>query len=227
MAVFLPTALPGRYHRPALSAVRAHDRGDSVDQRHQRGDAQAGPVRPVAAAARAAEAFFTRVQPGLRRLEAVYAAIVRRMVRHRWLVMLLFAGLIALTVWWYQRAADRLFARRRPRLRARRRAACPTPPRRPGRSAWSSKVDQILGETPGVDRLGHHRRPLDSRQQLARRTRRLCSLRSALGRAAEARPHAGGVAGHASRRVRHDPRAIVFPSRRRRSAAWACAAASR
>ncbi len=36
-------------------------------------------------------------------LEAVYAAVVRRIVKISLLMMLLFAGLMVLTVWWYQR----------------------------------------------------------------------------------------------------------------------------
>ena len=67
MSVFLPSAFLGRHHRAAVPAVRADDRRDGADQRDQRGDAQAGPVRPVAAAAqRAEELFRPRVQPRLR-----------------------------------------------------------------------------------------------------------------------------------------------------------------
>ena len=61
MAVFLPTRVPGRHHRPALPAVRADDRGHRADQRDQRRDAQAGPVRRLAAARpRAAERLLPR-----------------------------------------------------------------------------------------------------------------------------------------------------------------------
>ena len=42
--------VPGRHHRPALPPVRPDDRRHGLDQRHQRRDAQARPVRRVSPA---------------------------------------------------------------------------------------------------------------------------------------------------------------------------------
>ena len=84
MAVFLPDRLPGRHHRPALPPVRPDDRRDGLDQRDQRRDAQARPVRRLSAAdSRAARTPFYRAFNAVYdRCEAVYTAIVGRLVRH-------------------------------------------------------------------------------------------------------------------------------------------------
>ena len=60
--------VPGRHHRPALPAVRAHDRRHGAHQRDQRRHAQAGPVRRVAAAASRGKknVFFRGFNRGLR-----------------------------------------------------------------------------------------------------------------------------------------------------------------
>ena len=62
--------LPARPHRADVCAVRAGDRRDRAAQRDQRRDAEADPVRAVAAAAGAAGAaqlLLSRLQRGLRR----------------------------------------------------------------------------------------------------------------------------------------------------------------
>ena len=57
----------GRHHRAAVPAVRADDRRDGADQRHQRRDAQAGAVRHLPAeAAGAEELVLPRLQLRLR-----------------------------------------------------------------------------------------------------------------------------------------------------------------
>ena len=60
--------VPGRHHRADVPPVRPRHRRHGADQRHQRHDAQAGPVRAVAApgdAARAAQLLLPLVQPRL------------------------------------------------------------------------------------------------------------------------------------------------------------------
>ena len=76
--------VPRRHHRPALPAVRPDHRRHGRHQRHQRGDAQAGPVRRLPAADHGARR--TRSIRGFNAsttaCEAVYTAIVARLVRH-------------------------------------------------------------------------------------------------------------------------------------------------
>ena len=80
MAVFLPTAFLRRDHRAALPPVRPDDRRDGHHQRHQRRDAQAGPVRrlPPADARRGRTSSTAASTPCYDRCEAAYAAVVRR-----------------------------------------------------------------------------------------------------------------------------------------------------
>ena len=126
MAVFLPTRLPGRHHRPALPAVRADDRRHGAHQRHQRRDAQAGPVRRRGCGRpRSGRTSSTAAStPSTTACERSTRAIVRRLVRHVSLMMLAVRRRwSALTGWWYHAAADRLPSRRGPGLRHRRRPA--------------------------------------------------------------------------------------------------------
>ena len=95
MAVFLPDGVPGRHHRPALPAVRADHRRDGAHQRDQRADAQAGPVRRLAAAARRSRrtSFFRGFNARLRpRRAAVHLASSAQLVRAAALMMLVFVG---------------------------------------------------------------------------------------------------------------------------------------
>ena len=98
MAVFLPTAFLRRHHRADVPAVRADDRGDGAHQRHQRADAQAGPVRGVAAAGRRRRGWFTRAFDAVYRpVERGYAWCVRHLLRVWWLVLLVFVGVAVVT----------------------------------------------------------------------------------------------------------------------------------
>ena len=156
MAVFLPTAfLPG-HHRPALPAVRPDDRRHGPHQRHQRRDAQAGPVRPLAApagAAREANVFYR----GFNRVYGVgragYARLVGRMVRRSGLMVGRRAPADRPRRLGPDPAADRLPADRGPGLRPDRRAAARrrlAGAHRRGDGAGSAHMPK---ETPGVDQV--------------------------------------------------------------------------
>ena len=97
--------VPGRDHRPALPPVRPDDRRDGGHQRHQRGDAQAGAVRrlPPADARRASNVVFrafNAATTGARRPTSRPSAGSSGTSAP---MLVLFAGLAALTGWWFTR----------------------------------------------------------------------------------------------------------------------------
>ena len=169
MAVFLPDGVPGRHHRPALPPVRPDHRRHGAHQRHQRPDAQAGPVRASYLRPHdgAEERLLPRLQLRLRprraastpRSSAAWSgtsSLMMLAVRRRW---------SALTGWWYTRAADRLPADRGPGLRHRRRAAARRRLAGADRARWSTRSTRSSQETPGVDNWFVHRRLLAPRRQ--------------------------------------------------------------
>ncbi len=93
-----------RHHRSVVQAVRADHFGGRVDQYRQRTDAQSGLVRDRAAGTDGKEVLFlSLVQPGLRGHDRGYAGLIRWTVRLVLVMMLVFAGLVALTGWSFGR----------------------------------------------------------------------------------------------------------------------------
>ena len=103
MAVFLPTAflggITGQLYRQFALTIAA----TALISADQRADAQAGPVRRVAAAACRKNGWFARGFDAVYRpIERGYAWTVRHLLRVWWLVLLVFVGVAVFTVWWYQ-----------------------------------------------------------------------------------------------------------------------------
>ena len=222
--------VPGRHHRPALPAVRADDRRHGAHQRDQRRDAQAGPVRTVAAAAErrgrtSSTAGSTRSTTGS---ASVYMAITRVLVRNV--------------------DADDARVRRPDRRRpcggtgACRRVLpnedqgyvlvsvqLPDAASQPRTREVLKKIDDILREHRRRRKLVRHRRHVVPRATATRRTSRtlFVTFRSwdeRVPKGLDARRDAGQAAWAASARSRKRSSSRF---RRRRFAAWACAAASR
>ena len=126
MAVFLPTRVPRRHHRPALPPVRADHRGHGADQRDQRADAEAGAVRRLAAPRRRQA---QRVLPRASTAATAASSAATRASSRGWCARprlddaRLRRSWSRSRLWWFHVAADRLPADRGPGLRHRRRAA--------------------------------------------------------------------------------------------------------
>ena len=103
MAVFLPTAFLRRHHRADVPAVRADDRGHGAHQRHQRADAQAGPVRACGCSrCRRRAGSRGRSTRSTGRSSAATRGASATCLRVWWLVLLVFVGVAVGTGWWYQ-----------------------------------------------------------------------------------------------------------------------------
>ena len=165
LAVFVPAVVPGRDHRPALPPVRAHDRRHRADQRPQCRDAQAGPVRGVPEAQpRAAERVLSErstpstiaAKGSIRRSSAARCGTASAM-------MVLFVALAALTGWWFTRLPTGFFPEEDQGY-AIVGVQLPDAASQVRTRAVVSKVDEILKNTPGVERLVHDRRQLGPRR---------------------------------------------------------------
>ena len=115
---------PGRLHQrhlgPVLPPVRGDDRRRHGDLLLRLADAQPGALRAAAQAARRADAgrtplllrpvhgFFNGFNWLFDRLSLGYGGLTRRLVRLTAVVLVVYAGLIALTGWQFAARADRL-----------------------------------------------------------------------------------------------------------------------
>ena len=104
MAVFLPTAflggITGQLYRQFALTIAATAIISAVNAVTLKPAQCAVYLRPTAAR----KNVFYRTFNGIYdRCEAVYAAVIRRAVRHVLPMMLLFAGLVTLTGWWFTR----------------------------------------------------------------------------------------------------------------------------
>ena len=125
MAVFLPTAFLGGITGAAVPPVRPDHRGDGPHQRHQRADAQAGPVPPVARRPPPAAEH-----PVTRAFNAVYgrssglhlAASAAWSASGGW-CWSSSSAVAVVTAWWYQQPPTGLPAHGGPGVRHHRRPA--------------------------------------------------------------------------------------------------------
>jgi hydrophobic/amphiphilic exporter-1 (mainly G- bacteria), HAE1 family len=104
MAVFLPTAflggITGQLYRQFALTIAATAIISAINAVTLKPAQCAVYLRPTAAR----KNVFYRTFNGIYdRCEAVYAAVIRRAVRHVLPMMLLFAGLVTLTGWWFTR----------------------------------------------------------------------------------------------------------------------------
>jgi HAE1 family hydrophobic/amphiphilic exporter-1 len=104
MAVFLPTAflggITGQLYRQFALTIAATAAISAINAVTLKPAQCATYLRPTP---ERKNAFYRAFNAAYDRTEAVYAAIVARLVRHTFLVMAAFLALVALTAWWFTR----------------------------------------------------------------------------------------------------------------------------